>query len=80
MKTWDKPGFSPYLHSGSPISPGLSLGQSWGRRAAQKVCVKKVYVPVSLAICRDVGVGLRVFEHPENFIASRVSKEKPLQW
>ena len=31
MKTWDKPGFSPYftqLHSGSPISPGLSLGQT----------------------------------------------------
>ena len=23
VKTWDKPGFSPYLHSGSPISPGL---------------------------------------------------------
>ena len=21
VKTWDKPGFSPYLHSGSPISP-----------------------------------------------------------
>ena len=29
--------------------PGLSLGQSWGRRAAQKVYVKKVYVPFSLA-------------------------------
>ena len=30
--------------------PGLSLGQSRGRRAAQKVYVKKVYVPFSLAI------------------------------
>ena len=29
--------------------PGLSLGQSRGRRAAQKVNVKKVYVPFSLA-------------------------------
>ena len=29
--------------------PGLSLGQSRGRRAAQKVYVKKVYVPFSLA-------------------------------
>ena len=28
--------------------PGLSLGQSRGRRAAQKVYVKKVYVPFSL--------------------------------
>ena len=57
VKTSDKPGFSPYFHSGSPISPGLSLdkpglslGQSRGRRAAQKVYVKKVYVPFSLAI------------------------------
>ena len=25
--------------------PGLSLGQTWGRRAAQKVYVKKVFVP-----------------------------------
>ena len=30
--------------------PGLSQGQSRGRRAAQKVYVKKVYVPFSLAI------------------------------
>ena len=29
--------------------PGLSQGQSRGRRAAQKVYVKKVYVPFSLA-------------------------------
>ena len=29
--------------------PGLSLGQTRGRRAAQKVYVKKVYVPFSLA-------------------------------
>ena len=29
--------------------PGLSLGQSRGRRAAQKVYVKKIYVPFSLA-------------------------------
>ena len=42
VKTWDTPGFS----------PGLSLGQarlSRGRRVAQKVYVKKVYVPFSLA-------------------------------
>ena len=34
--------------------PGLSQGQSRGRRAAQKVYVKKIYVPFSLAkpICR----------------------------
>ena len=30
--------------------PGLSLGQSRGRRSAQKVYVKKLYVPFSLAI------------------------------
>ena len=28
MKTWDKPGLLLILHSGSPISPGLSLGQT----------------------------------------------------
>ena len=45
-------GFLLILHSGSPANPGLSLGQSQvcpGRRAAQKVYVKKVYVPFSLA-------------------------------
>ena len=43
--------------------PGLSLGQSWGRRAAQKVYVKKVYVPLSLAIHRQfLGIlGVRNF-------------------
>ena len=35
-------------------NPGLSQGQTRGRRAAQKVYVKKVYVPFSLA--RDGGV------------------------
>ena len=57
MKTWDKPGFSPYFTQGKPGKPGsvpgtnlgLSLGQTRGRRAAQKVYVKKVYVPFSLA-------------------------------
>ena len=28
VKTWDNPGFLLILHSGSPISPGLSLGQT----------------------------------------------------
>ena len=53
MKTWDKPGFSPYFTQWKPGKPGfvpgtnlgLSLGQTRGRRAAQKVYVKKVYVP-----------------------------------
>ena len=49
VRTWDKPGFLLILHTGSPISPGLSLGQTRARRAAQKVYVKKVYVPFSLA-------------------------------
>ena len=42
------PGFLLILHSGSPANPGLSLGQSRGRRAAQKVYVKKVYVNMCL--------------------------------
>ena len=57
VKNWDTPGFLLILHSGGLISPGLSLGQtrfvpardkpglsqghSRGRRAAQKVDVKK---------------------------------------
>ena len=40
---WDKFGEN-------PANPGLSLGQTRGRRAAQKVYVKKGYVPFSLAI------------------------------
>ena len=49
VKTWDKPGFSPYFTQWKPgkpgfvpgTSPGLSLGQTRGRRAAQKVKMKK---------------------------------------
>ena len=33
----------------------LSLGQSWGRRAAEKVYVLKVYVPFSLTVRRPAG-------------------------
>ena len=47
------PGFLLVLHSGSPVcprdKPSLSLGQTRGRRAAEKVYVLKVYVPFSLA-------------------------------
>ena len=44
------PGLSRGFHRVCPWDkPGLSLGQSQGRRAAQKVYVKKVYVPCSLA-------------------------------
>ena len=65
---WDKPGenlgqtrvFSLFytvearFHRVCPWDkPGLSLGQSRGRRAAQKVYVKKVYVPFSLASTGD---------------------------
>ena len=46
-----KPGFLLILHSGGPANPGLSLGQTRGRRAAQKVYMKKVYAPFSLAKC-----------------------------
>ena len=49
----DKPRFSPYF---TQWKPSLSLGQtrfvpgtSRGRRAAERVCVLKVYVPFSLA-------------------------------
>ena len=53
-KTGTNPGFLLILHTGSPANPpgtnpGLSLGQIRGRREAQKVLVKKVYVPFSLA-------------------------------
>ena len=38
------------IHRACPWDkPGLSLGQTRGRRAAQKVHVKKVYEPLSLA-------------------------------
>ena len=62
---WDKPMFSPYFTQWKPslslgqthFVPGiLSLGQSWGRRAAQKVYVLKVYVPFSLARVLFLGV------------------------
>ena len=52
VKTWDKPGFSPYFTQWKPDFTGFVPGtnpQSRGRRAAQKVYVKKVYVPFSLA-------------------------------
>ena len=57
VNIWDKPGFSSLFyavearfHRVCPRDkPGLSLGQSRGRRAAQTVYVKKVYVPFSLA-------------------------------
>ena len=38
----------------SPHKPGLSLGQSRRRRAAQKVYVKRVYLPFSLANVREL--------------------------
>ena len=54
VKTWDKPGFSPYLHSGSPDFTGFVPGQAQfvpgTIPAAQKVYVKNFYVPFSLAI------------------------------
>ena len=61
VKPWTNPEFLLILHSGSPANPGLSEGQTrvcpwdkpWGRRAAQKVYVKKVYVPFLLAIDPD---------------------------
>ena len=43
----------PLIYNASPVcpwdKPSLSLGQSQGRRAAEKVYVLKVYVPFSLA-------------------------------
>ena len=46
---WDKPGenlgqtqVSPYFTQWKPSAPGLSQGQTRGRRAAQKVYVKKI--------------------------------------
>ena len=58
VKPWDKPGFPPYFTQWKPgkpglvpgTSPGVSTGQTRGRRAAQKVYVKNIYVPFSLAI------------------------------
>ena len=44
------PGLSRGFHRVCPWDkPGLSQGQSRGRRAAHKVYVKRVYVPFSLA-------------------------------
>ena len=51
---WDKPRVS---YCGSPAfpwdEPSLSLGQTRRRRAAERVCMLKVFVPVSLAIIRQ---------------------------
>ena len=66
--SWDTPGvFSLFytvearFHRVCPWDkPGLSQEQSRGRRAAQKVYVKKIYVPFSLAIIKEVEV------HPLN--------------
>ena len=52
VKIWETPGFSPYVAQCKPgkpglvpgTNPGLSLGQTRGRRAAQKAYVNKVYV------------------------------------
>ena len=57
VKTWDKPGFSPYFTQWKPGKPGFVPGTNpvcpWDnpgeRRAVQKVHVKKVYVPFPLA-------------------------------
>ena len=57
VKTWDKPGFSPCSTQWKPdftvfvpgTNPVCPRDNRWGRRAAQKVYVKNVYVPFSLA-------------------------------
>ena len=55
VKNWDKPRISfTQWKPGKPgfvpgTNPGLSLGQTRGRREEQRVYVKKVYVPFSLA-------------------------------
>ena len=57
VKTCHKPGFPPYFAQWKPgkprfvpgTSPGVSLGQTRSRSAAQKVYMKKAYVPFSLA-------------------------------
>ena len=51
--------------------PSLSLGQSRGRRAAQKVYVKKVYVPFSLAIFRSKVQG----DHPDSRLWSQNARK-----
>ena len=61
-KPGDKPGFSPYFTQWKPDfhrvcpwdKPGLSLGQSRGRRAAQKVYVKKMFVTWPLFVYQRV--------------------------
>ena len=91
---WDKPGekqgqtqeFSLFytvearFHRVCPWDkPGLSQGQSRGRRAAQKVYVKKVYVPFSLARKQiswwtwKRGKG----PHPHTFGLSYLVRDKP---
>ena len=57
MKTWHKPGFSPYFTQWKPDFTGFVPGTNpvcprdnpGDEGAAQKVYVKKVYVPFSLA-------------------------------
>ena len=57
--------------------PGLSQGQSRGRRAAQKVYVKKVYVPFSLAIRGDSAAILESALRCQNSSSSGKSKGGP---
>ena len=56
VKNWDTPGFSPYFTQWKPDFTGFFPGTNPfvpgtipGQRAAQKVYVKKVYVPFLLA-------------------------------
>ena len=67
VKTWDKPGFSPYFTLEARQTrvcpwdkPGLSQGQSRGRSTVQKVYVNKVYVPFSLASLKGFNSGSSV--------------------
>ena len=55
--------------------PGLSLGQSRGRRAAQKVYVKKVYVPFLLALNPGAGIlgDIHNHQHPHASTKKRVA-------
>ena len=58
VKTWDKPRvFSLFYTVEARQTRVLSLGQTRGRRAAQKVYVKKDYVPFS-----DWMVRVRIFK------------------
>ena len=49
MKTWDKPGFLPYFTQWKLGKPRFVPGTIPGRRAAQKVYVKKSLCAFSLA-------------------------------